>query len=85
MPASNEWQEYHLTPRGWESGSHREDGAGRTNIEPPADRVLTTRWEEIWSFGMPMVEKRLDTMWQSEDKKAIELLLKQFGESPKGL
>ena len=39
MAASNEWTEWHLTPRGWEEGSGRLDGVGVTHAEPPTDRV----------------------------------------------
>ncbi|WP_446744288.1 hypothetical protein [Silvibacterium acidisoli] len=85
MSASYEYQDYHLTPRGWENGSHREDGTGKTNVEPPPDRVMTTRWEETWNIGAKDIKKRLDVTWKSDNKEAIESLIAQFGDSPRQL
>jgi hypothetical protein len=42
MARSSEWDDWHLTPRGWISGSYRLDSAHK-RIEPPSDRVLTLR------------------------------------------
>jgi hypothetical protein len=46
MPISDEWTDWHLTPKGWESGSLKVDGQGVTDIAPPDDRVLTVREHE---------------------------------------
>jgi len=45
MSASNEWTEWHLTPRGWERGTEKEDFR-RIDRERPTDRVWTTKWIE---------------------------------------
>jgi hypothetical protein len=85
MAASDEWQERHLTPRGWIDGSYRVDGQGRVEVEPPTDRMMTVRYEEIWSLGMHSIKKGSDVMWKSEDQALINELLAKFGEAPKGL
>jgi hypothetical protein len=47
MAESDEWEEWHLTPRGWEQGSERVDFKGTTERPVPADRMLTFRWREL--------------------------------------
>jgi hypothetical protein len=84
--ASNEWQEYHLTPRGWVSGSHREDSVGVTNVEAPPDRVLTTRYTEYLGTMFGGKWKRdSEEMWRSPDETSIEELLQKFGPAPESL
>ena len=86
MAASNEWQEYHLTPRGWESGSHREDSVPTTLVDPPADRVLTTRYTEYFGTMFGGEWKRYsEEIWRSPDESSIKELLQKFGESSQSL
>lgn len=62
MAASNEWDEWHLTPTGWVQGTEKTDFAYK-EVDPPVDRVATyiyqeyvgsvhsgthISWEEIW-------------------------------------
>lgn len=54
-------------------------------VPPPPDRVLTSRYSEIWSIGMPSIEKRTSIVWRSHDTAVIDELLARYGEAPKGL
>jgi hypothetical protein len=85
MAASDEWQERHLTADGWVDGSHREDGTGRTDVPLPANRVLTSRYTETWSFGMLNIDKRSDIVWRGDDEIIIKQLLAQYGEAAESL
>jgi hypothetical protein len=85
MAGSEEWQERHLTPDGWISGSCKVDGQGRTDVDPPANRVLTVRYEEIWSIDMPSIKKRTIVMWEGKDQDVTQELLAKYGEAPTGL
>jgi hypothetical protein len=85
MSFSNEWTEWHLTPRGWESGSERVDGQGLSAKDPPPDRVLTYRWSEVQTSGFGKMHRTLDKKWESEDADAIKALLGKFGQPPNSL
>ncbi len=77
MSQSKEWQEYHLTTNGWVRGSYRTDFGGET-LEPPPDRVLSLRFVETINFGN-INQYFTAPQFESEDKKAIEALLCEFG------
>jgi len=85
MSFSNEWTEWHLTPRGWETGSERTDGPGVTFKENPADRVLTYRYQEEQTSPYAKMHKGGSKSWESDDKQAVEDLLKKFGPAPDSL
>ncbi len=85
MSASDEWTEYHLTPKGWETGSDRVDGQGETLKDPPADRVLTVRWREYLGSVYGKMKRYHEEVWKSDDVTAISALRKQFGEPPSSL
>jgi hypothetical protein len=82
MSASDEWTEYHLTPRGWEMGSDRVDGQGTTLKDPPADRVVTVRWREYLGSVYGKMKKYHEDVWESDDKAAIGELRRKFGDPP---
>lgn len=85
MSASNEWTEWHLTPRGWERGSEKMDGSlGKQLVDPPVDRVLTMQYFEWSGFGAK-VQKGTNKEWRSDNEEEIQKLLKQFGECPHNL
>jgi hypothetical protein len=84
MSASNEWTEWHLTPRGWERGTEKEDFR-RVDREPPADRVLTVVYRQFLSSSYSKMEESLDTTWQSHDATAIAVLKEKFGSPPQQL
>jgi hypothetical protein len=85
MSHSNEWTDWHLTPRGWERGSTRVDGAGVTEKAIPGDRVLTKRWAEEKPSSFGGMSKELEDKWESDDKAAIEALIDKFGKCPEPL
>jgi hypothetical protein len=85
MSFSKEWTEWHLTPRGWESGSEYVDFGNLTAKEPPSDRVLTIRWLEEQTSPYAKMYRGHETMWESQDKETIAKLRKQFGEPPSHL
>lgn len=85
MSFSREWTEWHLTPRGWESGSELVDFGNRTEKEPPTDRVVTYRWLEEQTSPYSQMHRRHEIVWSSDDKAAIANLMKQFGDPPSHL
>ena len=85
MSYSNEWTEWHLTPRGWESGSERTDGPGVELKPEPPDRVLTYRWSEVQTSAYGQMHRSLEKKWESADKELVAKLRAQFGEAPKHL
>ena len=86
MSATNEWTEWHLTPRGWERGSERQDFGGKKTVTPPEDRVLTVRWVEYQSEARAKAQLCHENVWKSEDKELlIEKYKKIHGDSPANL
>jgi hypothetical protein len=84
MSASNEWTQWHLTPRGWERGTEKEDFR-RVDRDPPNDRVQTVTYREHLSSGFSSLDKLSDVEWESDDKAKIEALMQQFGHAPSRL
>jgi len=84
MSASNEWTEWHLTPRGWERGTEKEDFR-RVDRDPPPDRVLTVTNQEYMGSTFSAMQKSSMVTWQSKDETGISKLKKQFGEPPTSL
>ncbi|HEY3821758.1 MAG TPA: hypothetical protein VGL81_31540 [Polyangiaceae bacterium] len=85
MAMSDEWTEWHLTPRGWERGSDQVDGGGGRRRDPPSDRVLTSRFHEYWGGVSSEVSRTNEVEWRGGDASLIETLLKQFGPAPERL
>lgn len=82
MSASNEWTEWHLTPRGWERGTEKSD-YGRVERDPPEDRVQTVVWTEHLSHIMSkQLDKGHQDQWQCEDAGLVAQLRAQFGAPP---
>lgn len=84
MSASNEWTDWHLTPRGWERGTESIDG-NQTPRERPADAALTRRYRETVSGMYSPMEKYSQDMWRGPDQARIDELLKKFGPRPTSL
>ncbi|MFY9074325.1 hypothetical protein OZZ08_05110 [Malaciobacter mytili] len=82
MSASNEWTEWHLTPRGWEKGSSKIDFQGTTTKDAPVDRVITYCYSEYQSSGFGGVDKGSKIIWSSEDTEQIDTLTSKYGECP---
>ena len=84
MSHSNEWTDWHLTPRGWERGSERTDGVGIEEKPIPADRVKTMRWVEEQSSPWSDMYRGLEGQWTSDDN-AVQALIDKFGNCPEHL
>lgn len=82
MAASNEWFEYHLTPRGWEMGSSKTDFAREVKA-PPSDRVLTIRFSEYLSSSFSTPNRGSSEIWRSPDEVHVAELVQRFGPEPK--
>jgi hypothetical protein len=80
MAMGDEWTEWHLTPRGWERGSERQDAYGTKTKPPPTDTVLTVRYYDYLRGGSQLEEK-----WRSQDGAEVARLLKEHGEAPRNL
>ena len=82
MTASYEWTEYHLSSRGWESGTEKTD-FDRREISPPVDRVLSVRYvQEHSGYGM---NERFEEVFRAQDERLVEALQRKFGQPPKSL
>ena len=57
MSASNEWEEWHLTPTGWVPGSEQIDFVGVKQVAPPSDRVLTNGYHEKQSSTFSKLDR----------------------------
>ena len=83
MSLSKEYQEYHLTTKGWITGSFKGDVFGGSHKVPnPVDRVLTIMCcDELTSaFAKPIYHD--EVIWQSDDKQLINKLKAKWGEQP---
>ena len=83
MSLSKEYQEYHLTPKGWLEGSFKADSLGQSiQKQVPQDRVLTIHcYDELTHHkAKPYFYDKI--IWEHEDKERIDALKKQFGEKP---
>jgi hypothetical protein len=79
MSASNEWWEYHLTPRGWIDGTEKTDFA-LTEKAPPEDRVATYKFSEFLSSIYSKPDFGWDCLYSGGSKEAA--LKAQFGAYP---
>jgi hypothetical protein len=85
MSASNEWTEYHLTPRGSERGHYQADSGTEQGGDPPNDRVLTAVYREYMSSPFSKMEKTTEVTWRGPDKAEIDQFKNQFGNCPRKL
>lgn len=81
MVASDEWTEWHLTPRGWERGSEKIDLGKVVSREAPSDRVMTARYAVVLGHPVPQVNTVL-TVWESADDQMVRSLMDRFGPTP---
>lgn len=82
MSASNEWTEYHLTPRGWERGGYQWDFGKAERPDPPTDRVMTCIYRERMSSGFSKMKESVETTWKGEPK-AIAKWRDKHGSCPR--
>jgi hypothetical protein len=82
MSASDEWTQWHLTPRerGTEKGNFR-----CVDRDEPIDRARTVTYREYQSSGFSSLDKSSDVEWECDDKAKIEALTQQFGPAPSRL
>jgi len=85
MSASNEWTEWHLTPRGWESGSRKTDFVGDSDVPEPPDRVLTFAYSEFMSSAFSKLERNSEKIWESPNSTLVSSLLKKYGKCPQNI
>lgn len=78
MSVSDEWEELHLTPDGWEAGSYRHEPGDAVIVEPPVNDVLTVRRHVAAVYGGPsrVTEDRTP---RTDDMPVIEQLLLKYG------
>jgi hypothetical protein len=84
MSASNEWTEWHITPRGWEEGTCKTDTA-LNEVTPPEDRVLTMKYCEFLSSRFSKADIGAEELWRGSDSSTTQSLLAQFGPCPNHL
>ncbi len=83
MSASNEWTEWHLTPRGWIEGSEELDFGGGKKVATPADRVVTVKLGvKLGSGHSTKFHYYNNLVWQSSDASVVDRLVDQFGDLP---
>lgn len=85
MSLSDEWTEWHLTPRGWEEGSTQIDFGNRTNRPRPNDAVLSVKYREIVASMYSKCERTRHETWRSRDPTTVDALLAKYGECPESL
>ncbi|MBD9435887.1 translation initiation factor 1 [Pseudoxanthomonas sp. PXM03] len=79
MAASNEWEEEHLTPNGWVSGSYKHDNGSGT-VAVPADAVLTVRRHVVVPALVALPNVDVTETPHTTDKALIKKLREEFGE-----
>ncbi|MBY5784389.1 hypothetical protein HFN62_11635 [Rhizobium leguminosarum] len=84
MSASNEWTEWHLTPRGWEEGDSKTD-FNSISKPTPTDRVETVEHREFIASAYSGLNVTNNVTWSSGDTKAIAALRAKFGDAPNTL
>ncbi|MGE8451793.1 MAG: hypothetical protein ACN6OP_14445 [Pseudomonadales bacterium] len=84
MAASNEWTDWHLTPKGWERGTEKDD-FNRVDRDPPSDRVLSSRFSEYAGSVHSTIERTSSVTWSCKDSALINALLEKFGQPPEHL
>jgi hypothetical protein len=82
VSASDEWTEWHLTPRGWERGSQRLDFSGVITVPPPADRVRTVIVRDTVSSMYSALEQSSDELWSHSDTDRVAELTRLYGPPP---
>lgn len=85
MSLSNEWTEWHLTPRGWERGDEKTDfGPVQTKPNPP-DRVQTYRYREKLTHHYASSDRGASCIWSGGEPGEISRLVGIYGSCPQEL
>jgi hypothetical protein len=83
--AYDEWEhEYHLTPKGWATGSFYFRGTLARNVPIPIDRVLTMIQENFNTSSSPLIQTSWRQGWLSSgcSLEKIDRLFLKFGRRP---
>ena len=80
MAATDEWDEWHLTPIGWVRGTEKTDFAV-TEVEPPADRVASFKYRQYASSIYSRGEITWEEVWRKNGTD-LDQLLKKHGKYP---
>jgi len=84
MSATNEWEEYHLRPTGWELGNRHWDFGPDEIRLVPSDRVETWRFTRHWgSVHSPSAPFALLVWPETGETPSGVTLRKKFGPYPK--
>lgn len=79
MKDSEAWEEQHLTPAGWVSGSYRRAPWPAVTVAAPVAGVLTVRRNVISGVNGPARATEDRTPRSQDDAALIDALLAQFG------
>ena len=85
MALRREWTEWHLTPRGWETGSTRHGDNGNQWQNEPEDRVLSGVYKEQQTSSQPVPTCGTEESWRTKDPvqaESIPALLAKYGACP---
>ncbi len=83
MALSNEYYEYHLTPKGWIIGSVKYDHKFEA-VKIPADRVLTCRYcDKIPCMGAKGYKYK-SIVFEEKVSKRVRDLIRLYGKDPEG-
>jgi hypothetical protein len=83
MSASDEWTDWHLTPRGWERGDRCVDFAGVKEQNPkPEGTVAVYCYREVVSSIYSAVDRSVDGPRLLGTAEAHRDLLDRFGQPP---
>lgn len=85
MSASNEYTEWHLTPRGWERGTEKTDFQERINRNPPPDTILSYKYYEFMSSPFSRMERGTNLLFGNPEDIATQEFLKKYGNCPYNL
>lgn len=79
MSLSDEWEDEHLTPSGWVSGSYKHD-FGREQRPVPMGAVLTVRKHTVVGAIGAMPNVGVSETLLTGDHELVSALRKKFGE-----
>jgi hypothetical protein len=81
MAASEVYTDWHLTPRGWTTGTVKTD-AGTRLRQRPADAVLTLRYRQVVATMLSTARRSCTELRRSADAAHVKALLRRFGRCP---
>lgn len=81
MISSQESTAYHLTPRGWFTGSRQLKDEPLFFRPPPLDQVLSLVYR-VTTTTDGYKHRRIQEVWRSRDSANVTGLLARFGQAP---